>query len=201
MNQPVFTYNQDVAVAASSAGKYITESCVSRGFIMSAKWTTGQNSSAEFLELTFESEQGQTANYISINYRKKDGKPNEIGVGQIQNLMGVTGVKSLSRQQSGNDIIAPELTRKAVTLALERENGVKLDGTAKFSLAFRGAFSANSGKTVAEHINNEQAKSIEYWRARLAENPQGKPVSAPAQNQQYAAFDNAAPAHEDDIPF
>lgn len=199
MNQPVFTYNQDAAVAASSAGKYITESCVARGFIVSAKWTTGQNSSAEFLELTFESDQGQTANYLSICYRKKDGAPNEIGVGQIQNLMGVTGVRSLSRQQSGNDIIAPELSRKALQIALERENGTKLDGTAKFSFAVRGTFSANSGKTVAEHVNNEPAKSIEYWRTRLAENPHGKPVAAPQQhagsNQQHAPINNF-----DDIP-
>lgn len=199
MNHPVFTYNQDAAVAASSAGKYITESCVARGFITAAKWTTGQNSSAEFLELTFESDQGQTANYLSICYRKKDGTPSEIGVGQIQNLMGVTGVRSLSRQQVGNDTIAPELTRKALQIALERENGFKLDGSPKFNLAFRGAFSANSGKTVAEHVNNEPAKSIDYWRSRLAENPHGKPAAAPQQhaasNQQHAPVNNF-----DDIP-
>lgn len=172
----VFQYNEQQAAEADAGGggDYITESCVVRGFIEQAKWVEA-NSGAKGLELTFESAEGQKANYLTLYYQKKDGSPNEVGNNQIQSLMGVTGAKSLSQAPSANGLIAPELTRKPVQVALERENYIKNNGDEGFRFQIKCFMSAKSGLTIYEHQNGKQAESAAYWADRFAKNPKGAP--------------------------
>lgn len=193
----VFQYNEEKAVAADTGGgDYIVESCVARGFIEQAKWVTA-NSGAKGLEITFESEKGQKANYLTLYYQKKDGSINEVGDQQIQSLMGCAGVQTLSQQSNGSAMIAPELTRKPVQLALERENYRKDNGQDGFRFQIKCIMSARSGQTVAEYKEGRQAESAKYWADRFAENPQGKPA---AQRQNTPSYQAGAPAGADHLP-
>ncbi|WP_062359515.1 single stranded DNA-binding domain-containing protein [Vreelandella aquamarina] len=209
----VFQYNEEKAVAADSGGgEYITESCVVRGFIEQAKWMEA-NSGAKGLELTFESENGQKANYLTLYYQKRDGSQNEVGHQQIQSLMGCTGVQSLTQAQGKDGLIAPELTRKPVQVALERENYIKGNGEEGFRFQIKCFMSARSGLTIAEHKAGKQAESAGYWAERFAKNPKGAPPKQQAQNsqsyggdprQQSDSFSYGAPVGDhmdDEIPF
>ncbi|HBP78113.1 MAG TPA: hypothetical protein DD685_04295 [Halomonas sp.] len=180
----VFQYNEEKAVAADSGGgEYITESCVVRGFIEQAKWVEA-NSGAKGLELTFESENGQKANYLTLYYQKRDGSQNEVGHQQIQSLMGCTGAQSLTQAQGKDGLIAPELTRKPVQVALERENYIKGNGEEGFRFQIKCFMSARSGLTIAEHKAGKQAESAGYWAERFAKNPKGAPPKQQTQNTQ-----------------
>lgn len=199
MNAPVFQYNQQQAVDGSAGGgQYITESCVVRGFIEQAKWVTARSGSLG-LELTFESETGQKANYLTIYYQKADGSVNSVGRDQIQALMGVTQAQQLTQAQKGSDMIAPELTNKPVQLALERENRIKSDGNEGFGFQIKCFMSAKTGQTVAERANNGAAKSAEYWTERFKNNPHGKPAAG-GNNHAPQSYSNQPPAEYDDIP-
>lgn len=204
MNQ-MFTYNQEQAVAGSAGGggEYLTESAVVKCRIDSAKWTTGSNGSQSgFLELDVTTESGQKANYLRICHAKRDGTPNEFGQGQIQSLMGVTGVKGLTSKQHGSDMACPELIGKPVSLALERENYIKGDGKPGFKFEIKAIMSSLSGKTVAEHVGNQQPETAGYWAERFKANPQG---NAPKQTQQaapaQAGYSQPPADFDDDIPF
>lgn len=209
----VFQYNEEQAVAADSGGgEYIVESCVVRGFIEQAKWVEAQTG-AKGLELSFESEKGQKANYLTLYYQKKDGSSNEVGHQQIQSLMGVAGVQNLSQAQGKDGMIAPELTRKPVQVALERENYIKSSGDEGFRFQVKCFMSAKSGLTIAEHKEGKSADSASYWAQRFAQNPQGKPPKqrsahrpaasgGQAQGGSYGApAPGAAVDFDDTIPF
>lgn len=211
----VFQYNEAQAEAADSGGgDYITESCVVRGLIEQAKWVEA-NTGAKGLELTFESEKGQKANYLTLYYQKKDGSQNEVGHQQIQSMMGVTGAQSLSQQPGKDGMIAPELTRKPVQLALERENYIKNNGDEGFRFQIKCFMSSRSGLTIAEHKAGKQAESAGYWAQRFAENPKGKPpkqqggqsyqqqaaYQAPPQNSYGAPAPGSPDELDDEFPF
>jgi hypothetical protein len=209
----VFQYNEEQAAAADAGGgDYITESCVARGFIDQAKWVEA-NTGAKGLELTFESEKGQRANYLTLYYQKNDGSQNEVGHQQIQSMMGVTGAQTLSQQQGKDGLIAPELTRKPVQIALERENYIKNNGDEGFRFQIKCFMSPKSGLTIAEHKAGKQAESAGYWTERLAKNPKGAPPKQQAQStQSYGgdprqngdSFSYGAPGNDDmddAIPF
>jgi len=195
-----FQYDESAAVAADSGGKYLTESAVVRCRIESAKWIHSQSSNAEALELNVTTEGGQQVNFLTLWHKKADGSNNDIGRNQINALMGVTGVRSLSQALRGNDRICPELQGKPVMLALERENYTKGDGSEGFKFQIKAFMSPQSGKTVAEHVNGDPAKSIEYWRDRFAKYPNG---SQSQQKAQPAAAQSSMDdsGFDDDIPF
>ncbi|MFT0140736.1 hypothetical protein ACEK07_45925 [Alcanivoracaceae bacterium MT1] len=200
-----FQYDQRAAIDTSSGGgEYITESCVVRGLIQEAKWVKA-NSGALGLEISFESESGQKANYLTIYYQKKDGQKNEVGYGQINQIMGCTGVRSLSNQNN----YAIELNCKPIAFALERENYRKNDGNDGFRFQIKCIMSANSWLTVAEHASGSGPGDKEYWSARFAQNPKGAPIQQTAQQHQnyYGGQQNSDPGFapsddfDQDIPF
>lgn len=202
----VFQYNEEKAIAADAGGgEYITESCVVRGFIEQAKWVEA-NSGAKGLELTFESENGQKANYLTLYYQKRDGSQNEVGHQQIQSLMGVTGAQSLTQAQGKDGLIAPELTRKPVQVALERENYIKGNGEEGFRFQIKCFMSARSGLTIAEHKAGKQSESAGYWAERFAKNPKGAPpkqqaIQASGQHDYSNSYVPPGDDDSDSIPF
>lgn len=174
MSNAMFTYNQEQAVAADSGGAHFTESAVARGHIRKALWKNAQNSKAELIELTFETESGQSVNYLTIYHKKKDGSPNDFGIQRIQSIMGCTGVRELStHQEPDGALTCPELKDKQVAFALERENYRNANGEDKFKFDIKAVMSARTWITMAEHQGNKGADTKAYWEKRFAENPNG----------------------------
>ena len=175
-----FSYNAEQAAAADAGGgNGLSTSVVTRGWVRKARWKMSTSSQAEMLELTFETEQGQTVNYLNLVYKDKNGAPLEFGEQRIHALMGCTGVQSLSRQQAGSESLAPELKDKPVALALERRNTIKGDGSETWGHDIKAIMSAKSWLTINEHQNGKQAESKAYWESEFAKMPQGKPAKQP----------------------
>lgn len=183
----VLQFNQQQAISGSSGGgDYVTESCVLAGCVTEGKWVN-QPSGAGMLELSFESSAGKKANYLSICHRKKDGAANDMGIEQLQAMMGVMGIQNLSDQGG----YCPEVKDKPVMLAMERRNYIKQSGPKAgehgYKLEIKAFMSAKSRQTYAEHSEGKQPESCDYWTARFAQNPGGSaPEQQSAQKQQYA---------------
>lgn len=202
----VFQYDQQAAIDASSAGgEYLTESSVERGFITQAKWVRAGTGTLG-LELSFESEKGQKVNFLTMYYQKHDGSRIDVGHGQINSIMGVTGTQQLSQVQQGQDTVAPELKGRPIALALERHNYTKGNGDPGFKFVIKCIMSANSWLTVAENASGSGPQSKDYWAGRFAENPRGvndTPMASQSGGFQQSAPASAAPYDDfdDDIPF
>lgn len=160
MNNPIFTYNQDQAVKAGQAN-YIAETGAYIGKIILAKWVTSQGG-AKALELSFEDENGLKSDYLSIWYTKKDGEPLQSGNNMIQAIMGCTGVKNLTSSPYNDSLVAPELTDKRIGLMLQKVLRLKQDGSETHGFQILCPFSANSRKTLAEHVANKPAERIDW---------------------------------------
>lgn len=201
MSQPAFTYNPEIAAQSGGTGQYIAESCVARGFIESAKFVRGAKG-AEGVEYSFESENGQKANFLTVHYKNNDGSSNDIGTALIHAIMGCSGVKGMT---SGKDGDIPELKRRPIMLALERENYLNSKNEEKFKFNIRCAMSARSGLTISEHANSKPADSMKYWHDRFAANPGGAPAKqSPQKNGHVGGAQNnsAAPGDlNEDIPW
>lgn len=157
---PIFTYNQDQAVKAGQ-GSFINETGAYVGKIILAKWTQSQNG-AKALELSFEDENGLKADYLSIYYTTRNGEIINYGQNMIQAIMGCTGVKQLTAMNHNEYQIAPELTEKRIGLMLQKVLRLKQNGDETHNFTILCPFSAQSRKTLLEHIENKPAERIDW---------------------------------------
>jgi len=207
----VLQFNQQQAIAGSAgSGDYITESTVVSGRLVEAKWIASP-SGAKSIEFSFESDSGKKANYLSIFYGKKNGSANDIGIEQLQAMMGVLGVQNLSDQGG----YCPEVKGKPIMLALERENYTKQSGAKAGEEGFRfnikAFMSAKSRQTYAEHVAGKDPETAIYWSERFASEPMGKKQQTQAaqpnqqaqtaQGGQYNASNLGASDFNDEIPW
>lgn len=195
-----FTYNEEQAAAADGgSSEYLLESAVVRGTITAARWTLAPSSQAEFLQIDFETEKGQKANYVNFIFKDKEGKPLQFGEERIQALMGCTGAQSLTRVQKGQEVTCPELVGRKVALALEVRFFAKSNSDKPgFGFDVKAIMSAKSGITIGEHREGKGPESKEYWAGKFAANPHGNKAEveakmgggAPQQGSQYAGGPN-----------
>ncbi|SUB76463.1 Uncharacterised protein [Phocoenobacter uteri] len=123
--------------------------------------------------------------------------------------MGCTRVKQLSRVLKDGKDIAPELTGKKVGLFLQKRLYTKGDGSDGYQFQIVCPFGYETGKTLAEYIENRPAERIDYLiahtadkddRNRQAPQPQQNPYQA--QNEFYGQPSSANSGNFDDsIPF
>ncbi|WP_256843273.1 hypothetical protein [Rodentibacter rarus] len=203
----MFTYNEEQAVKGGQSN-FISETGAYIGKITEAKYTKSQGG-AQAIEFSIETDDGQQGNYLSVYYRGKDQKEIAGGINMIQAIMGVTGVKELTVRRQGNDDIAPELTNKRVGLFLQKELITKNDGSESYRLQIICPFSPASQKTLAEHLNGEEPKRIQ-WLLNHTQDKDSRAKNPPRQEQyqaQHQYYQSTAPApqhnsgFDDDIPF
>ncbi len=164
----MFTYNQEQAVKGGQSS-FISETGAYVGKILAAKYTKSQGG-AQAMEFSIETDDGQQGNYLSVYYKAKDGSDLSSGLNMVQAIMGVTGVKELTIKRQGNDDIAPELTNKRIGLFLQKELITKNDGSESYRLQILCPFSPVSQKTLAEHLNNEEPKRIQWLLEHTQDN-------------------------------
>lgn len=178
MNQPIFTYNEELAVKAGQSS-YINETGAYVGKITLAKWITTQ-AGAKALEIAFEDINGLKSDYLTVYYQAKNGDAIASGHNMIHAILGCTGVKSLTESIQGENVIAPELTGKRIGLMLQKVLRLKQDGSETHSFQILCPFSPNSRKTLSEHRDNKPAERIDW----LVANIKDKDERAKQQNQQ-----------------
>lgn len=203
----MFQFNPEKALQAG-ASSYIQTSGAYKGKITKAKWVSAKFSNAQSLELSFESEEGQIANFINIWYKKADGTESPYGEAHIHALMGLLKLQNLSQAPKGEETVCPELQGKPIGLILQKVLSTKDNGedTYKFDLVL--FFGANSGKTYQEAVNQEPAQRVTQIAATLKDKDERKrntPTSPPPSppRQQSGNVEPAQPLDDidDDIPF
>ncbi|MDG6880980.1 Uncharacterised protein [Phocoenobacter uteri] len=202
-----FTYNQEQAVKAGNSN-FISETGAYKCTILEAKYTKS-TSGALALEFSVETDDEMKGNYISVFYQAKNGETLQGGHNMIQAIMGCTRVKQLSRVLKDGKDIAPELTGKKVGLFLQKRLYTKGDGSDGYQFQIVCPFGYETGKTLAEYIENRPAERIDYLiahtadkddRNRQAPQPQQNPYQA--QNEFYGQPSSANSGNFDDsIPF
>lgn len=201
----VFQYNQEQAVT-SGEGSYISQSGAYTGRITYAKWTKTQNG-AKGLELSFETDEGIKANYITIFHTKTDGSPNQYGQAHINAIMGILGLQNLTAAQRGNDYICPELADKPIGLVLQKVLRSKQDGSDTYKFEIIVPFHPQTRQTLKEKANQATAERVNKILTTLADKDERETKAQtyghtppPPQRQ---APQQAAPVDDidDDIPF
>ena len=202
----MFQYNQDSAIT-SGESSYINQSGAYVGRITAAKWINARQSQAQALELSFESQNGQKANFISLYHTKADGSPNAYGIAHINAIMGLTGLQALTNIPKGSDNICPELINKPIGFVLQKVLFNKANGEESYKFELIFPYGAKTGKTLKEAVNNEPAERVNQVIATLhdkdeRDKSQGAPQSSVPQPPQRQATQPAAPVSyiSDDIP-
>lgn len=200
-----FTYDEKQALQGGM-GAFVENTGAYKGKIIFAEWIS-TSAGAEALKLTFETDQGERADYLNIYYQGKDGLPIDFGVKMIQAVMGVTGVRKLSRLASDSALICPELNSKPIGLFLQKVLYTKQDGSDGYRFQIIVPFSPKSEKTLAEFKNGEDAKRIVHLSQTMRDKDErekpkrGRPpkkenaVTTVQQDDPLSAF------HDDEIPF
>lgn len=197
-----FTYNEEQA-SQIGGGQYVTKSGGYDFKVVRAQFTKSDNNQAEFLEFDFETREGLKLNYVSINFTKGDGNPNEFGGKMIQAIMGAIGVGNLS---SGNDGNCPELFNKGLKGVVQRVDYTKQSGPNSgqdgYKFEFKLPANIKTGKTVKETTGNSEAKSFSQY-ADSIEDKDERTTPAPSQHQTNTTDPRPDPTidFDDDIPF
>lgn len=196
-----FTYNQEQAVQVG-AGQYVTKSGGYDFKIVRAQFSKGTSNQSESLEFDFEDRNGLKCNYVSINYTKGNGEPNEYGHKLIQSIMGCVGAQNLTENQTH----CPELFGKYIKAVVQRIDYTKQSGAKAgqdgYKFDFKLPANMQTGKTVKEQLNNEPATSFDQYASTITDKDERTTMATPqAGFQQSSAQQAASNDFDDDIPF
>lgn len=197
----MFQYDQAAGVKAG-VSEYISESGAFVGKL-STKWTSGKNGSqSQALELSIVAPEGR-ANYLSIWYKKKDGQPNNSGVGMINAIMGILKLKTISQAQNGADYICPELEGKVIGLVLQKILQTKQDGSDTYKFDIKIPFHPETRKTLKELLENSPAATVDKMLETLHDKDERTPFKLmdASQYQQAGGGYNKMQATDDFDPF
>lgn len=197
----IFQYNQEMATQIGG-GSYVTKSGGYDFKIVRAQFAQNQNSQARALEFDFETRDGLKCNYVSINFQKGDGTPNDYGHKLIQAIIGCAGVNQLSEQQGGN---CPELYNKFIKGVVQRIDYTKNNGQDGYKFDFKMPANMQTGKTVKETVGNEPASAFDKYAASI-EDKDERVHQMQSQSQQgnqgnYTPQYDVPPEEFDDFPF
>lgn len=200
----VFTYSQDMATQIGGGGQYVSES---GGYELKVVRAQFVNNKA--LELDFETRDGLKLNYVSINYVKNDGQPNEYGQKMIHAIMGCCGASQLTQDNNGN---IPELFGKFVKGIVQRVDYTKTSGAKAgedgYKFDFKLPAMMKTGQTIKEYVEQKPAEAFDKYASTIEDKDErsnqtpSHPQSHanqngnPSQNMQQGGVD-----FDDDIPF
>lgn len=204
-----YSLNTEAAKAADTMNNRLDETGKYIGVFTRAEAVTSKKG-AVGIDLSFKSDDGRTADFLSVWTHGKDG--NEIyGYKQLMAIMTCLRVKQLTKtpgtvkkydKASGGIAefqadIYPELTGKQIGLLLQREAYVKNDGSEGHKLNIAGAFEAGSELTASEILGKKTTPEL---LAKMTSALKDKPLSSrPAAATSTGSADDGFDG--DDIPF
>lgn len=193
-----FTYNQEQA-SQVGAGQYVTKSGGYDFKIVRAEFAKNPNGQSESLEFDFEDRNGLKCNYVSINYTKNDGQPNEYGHKLIQSVMGCVGAQNLTENQKS----CPELFGKYIKAVIQRVDYTKNNGEDGYKFDFKLPADIKTGKTVKEQLSGEAATSFDNYASSITDKDDRKTMTTPSSGFQQSQPQQQAASvdFDDDIPF
>jgi hypothetical protein len=206
-----YTLDTDAAKQADNGGNRINETGKYIGKFTKAKKVVS-NQGTEGIEFAFESNNGQSADYLSVWTINKDGKQ-IYGFKQLMALMTCLRIRDIDSKQGEVEEfdtttkqvvkrkaeIFAALMSKPIGVLLQMEEYEKKDGTVGERPVFAGFFDPQTEQTAGEILDKREAEQLTKMVASL------QPVKklkghrpAPAGDAQYSTPDNFV---SDDIPF
>lgn len=202
------------AAKAAGAGTRITETGKYAGQITVAASVVSSQKGSEGIEVSFEAEDGRTADYMTIWTHSKDG--GELpGFRMLNALMTCMKVRELKASKGqapdGRDgatkeaFVYPALCQR-VGLLLQRENYINSKGAEGFKFDIVLPFDPVTGQSAAEILNREtDAVQVDRIASTLKDKaPRNKPAGgSPHASSGHPANGGSKglPDMDDDIPF
>lgn len=213
MNTRTYALNADHAKQGDSNGGRITETGQYIGKFTRAEAVTSKKGT-EGVEFSFESDDGQSADYLTLWTYNTDGKE-LFGLKFLNAIMTCMKVKamtpkkatvekwdaSVSQRAPVEATVFPELMDKPIGLLLQREQYLKNDGGIGEKMGIAGMFESTTLFTASEILDKAKtpeklAKKALSLKDKLIDATQKArvPAAAPAGSGSIADMD-------DDIPF
>jgi len=193
----IFTYDQEQATKIGAGGQYVTES---GGYDL--KVVRAQFKDNKFLEFDFETRDGKKLNYVSINYTKNDGQPNEYGQQMIQAIMGCVGVQQLTADVNGN---VRELMNQFFKGVVQRVDYVKTGGANAgqdgYKFDFKLPANIKTGQTVKEMVESKPAEAFDKYASTIEDKDERNKSSQLYSQQQNQQQYDSVPDDFDGIQF
>jgi hypothetical protein len=202
------------AAKAAGAGTRITETGKYVGQITVAASVVSSQKGSEGIEVSFEAEDGRTADYMTIWTHSKDGAELP-GFRMLNALMTCMKVRELKASKgtvpdgrngaAKEAFVYPALCQR-VGLLLQRENYINGRGVDGFKFDIVLPFDAQTGQSAAEILNREtDAAQVDRIASTLKDKA---PRNKPAGGSPHASFGHPAnggskglPDMDEDIPF
>ena len=195
MSHNMFSYNQEEAVKAG-VSNFVSESNAYAGKIVSAEWIVSSQKGTKGIELSFETDEGLRANYLTIYYQKSDNTM-LTGSKMLNAIIGcVRGdaltSKGINQQNGETKYFCPELQGKVIGLILQKVLYTKQDGSDGYKFEIRIPFIPQTGKTLGEQLGNKDAQAVNKILSTLTDKDDRTGGSDPHlnQGQQSAGMDN-----------
>ena len=203
-----YTLDTKAAQAADQMGSRLDATGQYTGVFTRAEATTSKNG-AEGIDFSFKSNDGLSADYLTVWTHGRDGK--EIyGYKQLMAIMTCLKIKSLStkegmiekwdKETSGKVKVSatlyPDLMNKPIGLLLQREDYLKKDQSEGHKMGIFAAFEASTEFTASEILGHKTSPELlDKMLAKLKDKPLQMSVSA--NYAPSASFDS----FEDEIPW
>jgi len=153
-----FTFNPEQAKKAG-AGQYVSVGGVYTGKITTAEYKR-TNDGAVFVDFSFENDDGQKCNFVSVFVKNKDGSES-LQVASMYALMGLLKLKDLKEVKKvvdGKDVYHyPAIEGQKITYAVYRDEYYKKDNTIGYSFKLINFFDSVSKQSYKELAENSPA--------------------------------------------
>ena len=155
------TFDKEAAQKAGGSD-YINETGGYVGLIQ-AKAITAKSGSLG-IEFSIKTDEGLTANYIQIYFKKDNGDIIKSGYGHLQSMMGLLKVGELQNPVNDGDgnFWIKELCDKRIGLFLQKRLYTKNSGDDGYDFQLRAVFNPETLQTYKEQSNNVEAQKVPY---------------------------------------
>jgi len=206
-----YTLDTKAARSADQTGSRISETGKYVGTLTRAERITGAKGTLG-VEFSFKTDDGQSADYLSIWTKRNDGK-DLYGFKQMQAIMvcckqrSLTAVRGQAEKYDSstgaigtfNVDIFPELTGKRIGFLLQTEEYLKKDNTVGVKMAIAGVFDAETELTASEILDRiTQPEKLQKMVALLRDR---KLPATATRTDQGQAKPGQAEFDADEIPF
>lgn len=207
-----YTLDTDAAKQADTGSGRINETGKYVGQFTKAK-KVSSTQGTQGIEFSFESTNGQSADYLTVWTINKDGKQ-IYGYKQLMALMTCLKVRNIESRQGeveeydrdANAMVKrqaeiyPDLMNKPIGILLQMEEYEKKDGSTGEKASIAGFFNSKTEQVAVEVLDQSEARVLEKLVAQLVpvKKLKGSRNAAPASQ---GSNSSGGPAFDDEIPF
>lgn len=164
----VLQYDQNEGMKAGG-GDFVTEGGPYVCQITEAKYTKARTGT-QGIEFSIKTQDGLSARFITVYYKKGDGEIVKGGHSLLQAMMGLLKIQGISSNQGQDgESYCPEFQGKKIGLFLQKKLYTKNDGQDGYKFEISVPFNIQDRRTLRELIDNKPAQTIERMEASYSD--------------------------------